>query len=137
MENTYPGGVASNFGHQLDGAGGAADHRDPFPLEVDSMVPSGGVKLGTCKLFSTGYFREGRTTELSGPSDQDIGFVDVALVRGQDPNGSLCIKLGMRNLGAESDLSIYIIFSCTGFEISKNFGLRRPFPGPLKTSTMV
>ena len=65
--------VLDDLGHDLDGAGAGADHRDALAGEVDAVVPLRGVERGARRSSSRALeLGDQRDVQTAGAGDQEL-----------------------------------------------------------------
>ena len=107
-------GVRGDRGTRLHRAGPRADHGDALAVQVDVVVPAGGMKDRTPEQRQAGYRRYGRPVELPDRADHCIRLDGLGqAIREAErhlPASSLVVEFRCRDLCPEANVLSKIVF---------------------------
>ncbi len=131
LVDVEPGHLGGDLGHDLDGGGAGADHRDALALEVVVVVPGRGVEDlpgEGLEALDVGVARRG---ECAGGRDEDVGGQVPA--RGADlPLQAALVPAGVLEAGPEDEVVEGPRLCGDPLDVGLDLGLGRERPRPVR-----
>ncbi len=95
-------GDLGDLGHELDRAGPGADDGHTPALQVDIMVPAGGMPRGAGKPVPAGDIGKGGAAELAHSADDRGRLQRAAIVKSEVPHRAALFEPGCHDPAAEA-----------------------------------
>jgi len=138
LEDREPRRDARDGRDDLHGAGAGADDAVPLALEVDAVVPAGGVEHRSGEAFEAGQRRVGGPVELADGADEHVGddLLDGGVGVGgrahpDPPDALVVVPAGGDELGAEPDVREHAVGAGDVLEVAEDLGLLREVARPV------
>jgi len=110
-------------GHELDGGGARADHRDALAAELVVVVPLRGVKRGAREGVEAGKVRIFGLAERAARVDEEVG--GEGALRGLDlPAAGRFVPARLGHLVTEADVAANPVLLRAALEVAEDLRLR-------------
>src|SRR5271167_5037915 len=122
----------SDLRNKLNGACSGADDRDVFSVEVNVVIPSGGVKFRPCKILEAFQARILRDVQASDAGDDDTRADAHTLTRGGMPHAIGFIPDCFVKARIQPDIRREFVALDATFQIIVNFPLAGIHARPIR-----
>ena len=126
--------VLHDLGHDLDGAGAGADHRDALSGQIDAVVPLRGVENRTAGIRkSSSPSKSGISGMCSPPGagDEELRDELAAVLREDVPTHFVVVPMRAVDMGVEPDVAAQPVLVRHSLQVVLDLRLERPHVRPV------
>lgn len=125
------GDLTDDLGHDLNGAGPGADHRDALAGKVDVVVPPRGMESGAAEFVQPVEVRNQRDVQPAGTGDEELGHVFRTVGGEYVPAQFVVVPYRAVHMRAEVDVAPQPVLAGDTQQIVLDLRLERPHVRPV------